>query len=94
LTEAVRIVARVTREVPVSAGGVYGLGCHVVWVPKRRRRVLGGRCKRLIRAKADESSWRIVALEIMPDHVHMLVETHTSDCPSRVADQVKGLTWR
>jgi putative transposase len=78
----------------VSAGGVYGLGCHVVWGPKYRRRVLAHRCKGLIRAKADENGWRIVALEIMPDHVYLLVEAHTSDCPSWVADQVKGLTWR
>jgi putative transposase len=94
LTEAVRIVARVTSEMQVSAGGVYGLGCHVVWGVKYRRPVIAGRCKGLIRAKADEHGWRIMALEIMPDHVHLLVEAHTSDCPSWVADQVKGLSWR
>jgi putative transposase len=77
----------------VSAGGVYGLKCHVVWGPKYRRPVLAGRCRGLIRAKAAEIGWRIVALEMMPDHVHLLVEAHTSDCPSWVADQVKGLAW-
>lgn len=93
MTEAVRIVARVTSEMQVSAGGVYGLGCRVVWGPKYRRPVLAGRCKGLIRAKAAENGWRIVALEIMPDHVHLLVEAHTCDCPSWVADQVKGRAW-
>ena len=94
MTEAVRIVARVTSEMQVSAGGVYGLGGHVVWGPKYRRPALAGRGKGLIRAKADENCWRIVALKIMPDHVHLLVEAHTSDCPSWIADQVEGLTWR
>ena len=98
MTDAVRIVARVTREVQVSAGDVDDLGYHVVWCPKFRRPVRTGRsaarCEGLIRAKADEHGWRIVALEIMPDHVYLLVEAHKSDCPSWVADQVKGLTWR
>jgi putative transposase len=94
LTEALRTVARVTSETQVSAGGVLGLGCHIVRGPKDRRPVLAGRCKGLIRAKAHANGWWIVALEIMPDHVRLLVEAHTSDCPSWVADQVKGLGWR
>ena len=36
-----------------------------------------------------------MALEIMPDHVHLLVKAHPCDCPSRVAGQFKGVTsWR
>lgn len=98
MTEAVRIVARVTRQVQVSAGGVYHLGYYVLWCPKYRRPVLGGRvaarCAKLIRAKAAGRGWRIVALEIMPDHVHLLVKAHRSGSPSRVASQVTGLAWR
>lgn len=48
----------------------------------------------LIRAKAAEHSWRIVALEIMPDHVHLFVKAHPSDSPSRIANQFKGSTSR
>ena len=33
----------VTRKVRRYSGGVYDLGLHVVWCPKYRRRVLGGR---------------------------------------------------
>jgi putative transposase len=98
LTEAVRIVARVTREVQVSAGDVDDLEYHVVWCPKFRRPVRTGRsaarCEGLIRANADEHGWRIVALEIMLDQVHLLVEAHPSDGPSRIASQFKGLTSR
>ena len=85
MTEAVRIVARVTRQVQVSAGGVYHLGYYVVWCPK---------CAKLIRAKAAGRGWWIVALEIMPDHVHLLVKGHRSGSPSQVASQVTGLAWR
>ena len=80
----------------VSAGGVYDLGYHVVWCPKYRRAVLTGpvkdRCEALIRSKAAEHGWRIVALEIMPDHVHLFVKAHPSDSPSRIANQFKGFT--
>ncbi|MEE1943393.1 transposase, partial [Streptomyces sp. TRM 70361] len=46
----------VTRKVRRFSGGVYDLGLHVVWCPKYRRPVLGGRVAErldeLIRQKA------------------------------------------
>ena len=98
MTEVVRIVARVTGQVQVSAGGVYEFGYRVAWCPRYRRPVLAGRvaacCRDLIRAKASEHNWRIVAVEIMPYHVRLLVRAHASDSPSRIANQFKGLTSR
>jgi putative transposase len=94
----VRIVARVTGQVQMSAGGVYELGYHVMWCHKCRRPVVAGRVaargKELIRAKASELSWRIVALEILPDHARLLVKAHPSDPRSRIANQFKGFTSR
>jgi putative transposase len=91
-------VAQQTRQVRTSHGGVYDLGYHVVWCPKYRRPVLVGpvaeRCEALIREKAAEHDWQIVALEVMPDHVHLFVKTHPTDSPSHVANQVKGMTSR
>ncbi|HYZ57275.1 MAG TPA: IS200/IS605 family transposase [Streptosporangiaceae bacterium] len=87
-----------SRDVRVSAGGVYDLGLHVVWCPKYRRPVLTGpvaaRLQELIDAKAAEHGWRIVACEIMPDHVHLFVKTGPQDAPSYVANQFKGSTSR
>ncbi|MEV0632523.1 IS200/IS605 family transposase [Nonomuraea wenchangensis] len=85
-----------TRQVRTSPGAAYDLGYHVVWCPKYRRPVLGGRVKdrleELIRAKADEHGWEIVALEVMPDHVHLFVKPHAKNSPSYVANQFKGFT--
>lgn len=82
----------------ISTGGVYDLGLHVVWCPKFRRPVLTGavaqRLRELIEAKAAEHDWRIVALEVMPDHVHLFVKTRPKDPPSYVANQFKGMTSR
>ena len=48
----------VSRKVRRYSGGVYDLGLHVVWCPKYRRRVLGGRVvarlRELIEQKATE----------------------------------------
>lgn len=87
-----------TRQVSVGAGGAYDLGYHVVFCPKYRRQVLTGavqtRCDELIRAKCAEHDWPIVALEIMPDHVHLFVKAHPKHSPSYIANQLKGYTSR
>lgn len=82
----------------VSTGGVYDLGLHVVWCPKYRRPVLvsavADRLRELIESKTAEHGWRIIALEVMPDHVHLFVKTRPKDSPSYVANQLKGITSR
>lgn len=87
-----------TRKVRRFSGGVYDLGLHVVWCPKYRRRVLSGqvaaRLDELIREKADERGWDIVALEVMPDHVHLLVKHDPKSSASYVANQFKGYSSR
>lgn len=86
------------RQAALGVGGPYDLGYHVVWCPKYRRQVLTGpvaaRCDELIRAKCAERDWSIIALEVMPDHVHLFVKAHPSDSPSFIANQLKGSTSR
>ncbi|WP_090759378.1 IS200/IS605 family transposase [Nonomuraea maritima] len=79
-----------------SPGAAYDFGYHVVWCPKYGCPVLGGhvkdRLEELIRARADEHGWEIVALEVMPGHVHLFVNTDPTNSPSCVADPFKGFT--
>ncbi|MFE1774759.1 IS200/IS605 family transposase [Streptomyces sp. NPDC059008] len=86
------------RKVRRFSGGVYDLGLHVVWCPKYRRPVLGGRVAarldELIRARADERGWEIIDLEVMPDHVHLFVKHDPKSSASYVANQFKGFTSR
>lgn len=81
-----------------TAGAVHSLGLHLVWCPKYRRPVLVGsvavRLKELLRQKATERNWSIEALEVMPDHVHLLVRTGPDASPALVAHQCKGFTSR
>jgi putative transposase len=51
---------------------------HVVWCPKYRRKVLiegaEKRLQQIIREVAEECGALIIEMEIMPDHVHLLVD--------------------
>ena len=71
---------------------------HVVWCRKYRRRVLGGRIearlKELIReVVADKGAW-LVEMEVMPDHVHLLVEVDPQFGVHRLVKAIKGRSSR
>jgi len=57
---------------------VYSCKYHVIWCPKYRRPVLvpevAERLKQIVHAVAGECGAEVIELEVMPDHVHLLVE--------------------
>ena len=81
-----------------SSGGVTSLGLHVVWCPKYRRRILGGRVavrlNGLLEEIAYDHGWEIVASEVMPDHLHIFVRVRATDSPAEVVRAFKGRTSR
>jgi putative transposase len=86
------VVSRYTK----NAGAVYSLKFHLVWCPKYRRPVLvkavEKRLRELLAEKAEELQATIVALEVMPDHVHMFIETDPRWSISQLTRQFKGFT--
>jgi putative transposase len=80
----------------VNAGSVFSLKYHLVWCPKYRKKILVNalekRLRELLHQKAKEIKTEIHALEIMPDHVHMFVESDPTMAPARLAAQFKGFT--
>jgi putative transposase len=77
-----------------TPGGVSSLGLHLVWCPKYRRRILGGRvaarCGELIEQIAAEHGWQVVAKEVMPDFVRVGPDA----APASVVRAFKGRTAR
>jgi len=71
---------------------------HFVFCPKRRRKVLvnsvAQRLKELLGQKTAELGWMIVALEVMPDHVHLFLGTDPDVSPTQVMHALKGYTSR
>ena len=69
---------------------------HVVFCPKYRRKVLvngvDARLKELLNSKARELRTDIVEMEVMPDHVHLLIQCDPQFGIHRVIKQLKGYT--
>jgi putative transposase len=73
---------------------VYSCKYHVVWCPKYRRSVLTGsvekRLKAILRQTACEKRAEVIELEVMPDHVHLLMEVDPQYGIHRMVRQLKG----
>ena len=71
---------------------------HLIWCPKRRRRVLVNavreRLESLIREVAVELGCTIIALEIMPDHLHLFLSAPPALAPHQIVRQIKGRSSR
>jgi putative transposase len=71
----------------------------LVWCPKYRRAVLTSegiseRLRGLLHEVAKFHGWEIVALEILPEHLGMIVKTPPVDAPHYVVRQFKSFTSR
>jgi len=77
---------------------VYLINYHFVWIPRRRRPVLTGqiaeRLRQLLKIKTKELGMEILALEIMPDHVHLFVSCPPNISPDQIMFRLKGYTAR
>ncbi len=73
---------------------VYSCKYHVIWCPKYRRSVLvkgvDVRLKEIIQAVATDCRSEILELEVMPDHVHLLVEVDPQFGIHRLIKLMKG----
>ena len=69
-------------ELTYGRGYVYSLQYHIVWCTKYRRPVLKDGvdtdCKSLLQELAREYRFQIMAMEVMPDHIHLLI-TYSPD---------------
>ena len=71
---------------------------HFVFCPRYRRKVLvkdvEQRFKDVLSEICEENDFLIVALEVMPDHVHVFLNALPSISPSDIMAKVKGVTSR
>ena len=73
---------------------VHLVAYHVIWCPKRRRKVLVGpvrdRLQQIIEEVATEHEWEILRLAIQPDHVHLFIRANPYTLPSDIPRLIKG----
>jgi putative transposase len=79
-------------------GYVYSLQYHIVWCTKYRKKVLSNGIdddiKGYLNELAKEYSFSILAMEVMPDHIHILVDCKPQFFPSDMIKILKGNTAR
>jgi REP-associated tyrosine transposase len=77
---------------------VFLINYHLIWCPKRRRRILVGplkeRLERIIRETAPELESEVLALEIMPDHLHLFLSATPQWAPNQLVGRLKGKSAR
>jgi putative transposase len=77
---------------------VYSCKYHVVWCPKYRRKILVNgvdkRLKELIKEICQEIQVEIIEMEVMPDHIHLLIEVDPQFGIHKAVKMMKGRTSR
>ena len=77
---------------------VYSCKYHVVWCPKYRRPVLvegvDERLKELIRETCSRLNTDLLEMEVMPDHVHLLIEVDPQFGIHKAVKRLKGYSSR
>ena len=81
-------------EYKINHNVVYSCKYHVVFCPKYRRSVLVNgvdvRLKELIQETCEQLNVEIIEMEIMPDHVHLLMEVAPQFGVHKAIKQIKG----
>ena len=77
---------------------VFLIHYHIVFCPRRRKAVLTGhikeRLENIFHEVAMERHWTIMALEVMPDHVHLFISVGPNTSPNSVVKAFKGRSSR
>ena len=67
---------------------------HIIFCPKRRRKVLIGpihdRLQHIIQEVVEEHKWSVIELAIQPDHVHLFIRSNPYTLPTDIARLIKG----
>ena len=82
-----------------TSNTVYACQYHVVFCPKYRRKVLVGEVRERFMELAHEAiagmpGVEILEMEVMPDHVHMLLEVPPDIAVKQAIGRIKGATSR
>ena len=77
---------------------IYNLNYHFVWIPKYRKQMFDDgmqlRLGETLREACIRSGISVLALETMPDHIHLFVSAPPRFSPSEIVNIVKGFSSR
>jgi len=74
---------------------VYNLNYHIVFVTKYRHKVLIGDVEEYVKVRikelCEQYGWEQLALEVMPDHIHLFVSPEPKVAPLAIATTIKSI---
>lgn len=66
---------------------------HIIFIPKYRKRILVGEVvdvlKSIIQGQCEELGLEMLALEVMPDHIHLFVSANPTHKPCEIVQKIK-----
>ena len=75
---------------------VYCCRYHIIFCPKYRRKVLtepiAERFKEVVLSMQEEQNFYVLEMEVMPDHVHLLLDIDPTIGVNMVVSRIKGKT--
>ncbi len=81
-----------------SAHATFDLKYHIIWITKYRYKVLRGRvaerARDLIRQICEAREVVILRGAVSPDHIHVLLSAPQHLAPAKLAQYIKGRSWR
>ncbi len=92
------ILNSIPEDVTHGRGYVYSLQYHIVWCTKYRKQLFVSGLEEEVKGHLEEVAEylqaRIIAMEVMPDHVHLLLDCKPQFRPSDAIKIFKGNTAR
>ena len=83
-------------DIMKSNHAVHQIGYHIIFCTKYRNDVLKGiievECKKIIGETCIAYNWKIPSIEVMPDHVHLFIQTDHKISPNRISQIIKSIS--
>jgi len=77
-----------------TKSSTYNINYHFVWCPKYRKNLLVGEVKdftkSIIETICSSKNWKLLEMEIMPDHLHLFISAPPYESPTGIIKVLKG----
>ena len=79
-------------SVRTSSHSKHNLNYHFIWIPKYRKKLLVGKVAEILRdiieGNCNDLELDLLALEVMPDHIHLFVSADPTDTPADLIHKI------
>lgn len=87
-----------TKKYKASNTTIHSCQYHIIFCTKYRRRILespiSDKLKKMILEKQKDYNYEVLEMEIMPDHVHLLLDINPKFGIYNIVNHIKGYTSR